>query len=191
MGFEAMTCPRCGANLPYSELTSGRQIIQCQVCRACMENPRYGEFKGPEPAVLQFNDAGACPKDHTQWASDHTQWTGRSDVAEGQVGEDVRRTTVRKVPEVAGYRRTVWPYLTALFASASVVFASTLILVGMGLVDVDFGALFGMIGVDGVDENMGITYTVALTAGSMVTMMACNSMPFKVPVFEMVEKEVQ
>ena len=174
MGFEAMTCPRCGANLPYAELTSGRQIVQCQVCRACMENPRFGEFMEPAPAVLQFNGDSGMFKEELR-----------------RRREERRRTTVRKVPEVVGYRRTVWPYLTALFASASVMFASTLILVGMGLVDVDFGALFGMIGMDGVDENMGIMYTVALTAGSMVTMMACNSMPSKIPVFEMVEKEVE
>ena len=184
MEFEAMTCPRCGANLPYAELTSGRQIVQCQVCRACMENPRFGEFKGPEPAVMHmpFNGAGASPTGGDSEAF-------REELRRRR--EERRKATVRKVPEVVRYRRTVWPYLTALFASASVVFASTLILVGMGLVDVDFGALFGMIGMDDVDENMGIMYTVALTAGSMVSMMACNSMPSKIPVVEMVEKEVQ
>lgn len=136
MEFEALTCPVCRANMPYTELVSGKRIIQCQVCRACMENPRFGEFRSPEPVALHLR----------------------------------------------------MPFLTALFASASVVFASTLILVGMGLVNVDFGALFGMIGVDGVDENMGIMYTIALTMACMVSMMACNSMPFKVPVVEMVEE---
>lgn len=188
MEFEALTCPVCRANMPYTELVSGKRIIQCQVCRACMENPRFGEFRSPEPVDLHlrmpFNGAGA-------YSSDRTQWAGRSDVAEGWVGENVRRTTVRKVPKVVRYRRTVWPFLTALFASVSVVFASTLILVGMGLVDFDFGALFGMIGVDGVDEYKGIMYTIALTMASMVTMMACNSMPFKVPVIEMVEEEAE
>lgn len=195
MAFEALTCPVCRANMPYTELVSGKRIIQCQVCMACMENPRFGEFRSSEPVDLHlrmpFNGAGACPRDRTQWTGDRTQWPGRSDVAEGRVGENVRRATVRKVPEVVGYRRTVWPYLTALFASATVMFASTLILVGMGLVDFDFGALFGMVGIDGVDEHRGIIYTVVLTAGSMVSMMACNSMPSKVPVFEMVEEEAE
>lgn len=196
MTFEAMTCPRCGANLPYSEIVSGRQIIQCQVCRACMENPRFGEFKDFDQTVLHmpFNGAEAYPKDSTPW-------TGRSGDAERMAEEndrlraelrrlrkEGRRATATKMPEVVGFRRTVWPYLTALFASASVVFASTLILVGLGLVDVDFGALFGMVGLDGVDEKMGIMCTIALTAGSMASMMACNGMPSKIPVVEMVEE---
>lgn len=171
MEFEAMTCPRCGANLPYSELTSGRQIIQCQVCRACMESPRYGEFKGPEPAVLHMpsNGAGASPTGGDSEAFKEELRRRR---------EERRREALprEKRYRVVGQKRTGWMYLTVLGI------ISTTILTGMMILEV---AGMGMC--DMIHPEYGFHVLAGALLSSLIAMSLVGAMPSWKPVYEEVQ----